>query len=543
MYKIYICMTNSRLPLLLFCLSLFMFSCKKKEYVGKDPYANAKAPLQVKLNTVSASPASGTAGTTVTFTGNGFDKYKDSGMVVKFNDVQAEIIQVSESSLQVKVPDLASSGLVTLTVLHQVFPGPLFRVKGIISIDSLFHSVPGTADGSINDIIFVPGGQYLIGGDFDDFDNSGLKDGYHGVARINPDGSIDHSFKIGKGVSGSVNSMIVQTDGKYVLGGNINNYGDRFKPGYISNILRINTDGSLDSVIVSTKAGNSDTLPSLNAYFGGRVTKILQTPDSGKLVVIGSFNYYMSKDFTISTLDGLRDSVKVDSIRMEGIVRLNEDGTFDSSFNYDATTHSSFSGANGSVRDAFIQSDGKVIIVGDFTKYHDKTANRIARLNNDGSLDNTFNPASGPDDRVFSVSLLSNGKYLISGQFLHINGKESRKVAILNADGTLDNSFNVGTGPTAGPDGNVYKATQLKNGKIFIAGSFDRFSNVKRGGTVILNADGTLSNQFNNLGAIEGSGGSISKILNVPNANATILVGGFTKYDLQTVNGIVLLRY
>ena len=90
----------------------------------------------MKLNTVSASPASGTAGTTVTFTGNGFDKYKDSGMVVKFNDVQAEIIQVSESSLQVKVLDLASSGLVTLTVLHQVFPGPLI-LSFIVYIGSL----------------------------------------------------------------------------------------------------------------------------------------------------------------------------------------------------------------------------------------------------------------------------------------------------------------------------------------------------------------------------------------------------------------------
>ena len=533
-------MTNSKFALLSFCLAGILFSCKKNVYVGKDPYANAKAPLQVKLNTIDASPASGAAGTTVTLTGNGFAKYKDSGMVVKFNDVDAEITQAGDSTLQVKVPVLASSGLITLTVLHQVFPGPLFRVKGTIFIDSTFHSLPGAADGVISDIIFVPGGQYLIGGNFNDFDNSGLKDGYHGVARINADGSIDRSFKIGKGVSGSVNSMIVQADGKYVLGGSINNYSDRFKAGYISNILRVNTDGSPDIVIVNTQAGKSDTIPSLNAYFGGGVTKILQTPDSGKLVIIGSFKYYMSKDFTSFTMDGLRDSVKVDSIRMEGIARLNEDGTFDSSFNYNAATHSSISGANGSIWDAFIQSDGKVVIVGDFTKYHDMPANRIARLNRDGSLDNTFNPGSGPDDRVFSASPLPDGKYLIAGQFLHVNGMESRKVAVLNSDGTLNNNFSVGTGPTAGPDGIVFKATMLKNGKIFVAGTFDRFSDVKRGGTVILNADGSLSQQFNNLGALEGG---VTKILNVPNANATILVGGFTKYDLQTVNGIVLLKY
>ena len=86
-------MTHSKLSLLLFCLSVCMFSCKKSDYVGKDPYANAKSPLLVKLNTVAPSPSSGIAGITVTFTGMGFDKYKDSGMVVKFNDVKAEIIE------------------------------------------------------------------------------------------------------------------------------------------------------------------------------------------------------------------------------------------------------------------------------------------------------------------------------------------------------------------------------------------------------------------------------------------------------------------
>lgn len=227
---------------------------------------------------------------------------------------------------------------------------------------------------------------------------------------------------------------------------------------------------------------------------------------------------------------------------MEGIVRLNEDGTFDSAFNYNSLTHSSYSGTNGPVYDAVMQNDGKVIIAGNFTKYHDQTANRVARLNTDGSLDPSFGTGAGPDDRVFSVSALNDGKYLIAGQFNNVDGKASRKVAVLNADGSLDKSFSTGKGPNAGPDGIVSAAARLKNGKLFVTGSFGYYSGIKRDGTVILNADGSISEEYNNLGAMK-QGGGVNQILNVPNANATILVGRFTDYDLQPVNRIVLLKY
>lgn len=519
-----------------------MISCNKEDYVGKNPYAGAREPLDIKVNTLIALPASGTTGTVVTLQGKGFATYKDSNMVVKFNDVAGEIIEAGDSILKVKVPQEASSGMITVTVLHQVFQGPFFRVNGPIAIDSSFQSVPG-AEGYISCIAFVPGGKYLLGGSFDDYGNSGLADGYHGLARINADGSLDRSFKIGKGVQGSVNAIAIQAGGDYIIGGSFNNYKERFKPNRIANIMRIHPDGSIDSTVITTQIGNQDTIPALNAYFDGSISSILQTPDSGKLVVIGAFKYFMTKDFTASTADSLRDSIRVDSIRMEGIARLNEDGSFDSSFNYNHTTHSSFAGANGPILDAAIQNDGKIIIVGQFTKYHDQPANRIARLNKDGSLDPTFNPGSGSDDGILSVDILDDGRYLIAGWFNNFNGIESNKIAILKHDGSLDNSFSVGKGQTAGPNSAIYKAAALKNNKILVAGSFDHFSGIKRDGTVILDMDGTVSTTFNNLGALEPTGLYISQILNVPNANATILVGGFTKYDLQFVNGIVKLKY
>lgn len=521
-------------------IMVLTFSCKKNEYVGKDPYAGAKEPLQVKINTTLSRPSWGEPGSAVSITGKGFSNYLDSGMVVKFNGVAAEIEKASDSVLTVNVPEMASSGLITVTIAHQVFPGPYFQVIGPIAVDTLFHAVPG-AKGTINCIEFIPGGKYLIGGSFTDYDNSGFKDGLHGLARVNQDGTVDRGFKIGKGVGGTVNSVAVQASGKYVIGGSFNNYDDRFGGGKISNLMRLNADGSVDSLIVMKETGEEETVSAFNAYFDGTVSKILQTPDEGKLIVLGGFNFFMKKDFTMSTLDGMRDSVIIDSIQMQGMAGLNEDGSFDTTFNYDPGTHRSYIGPNGEINDALMQSDGKIIIVGSFTKYRDKQAMRIARLNQDGSLDNTFNAGAGPDDRVYTVALMPGGKYVIGGQFNNVDGKENRKIAVLNADGSLDNGFNVGQGPNAGPDGIVLKVGVLKNNKIFASGFFDYFSGIKRDRTVILDADGSVSNKFNNLGAMVGFG--VNDMVNVPNANASILVGAFSKYDLHTVSNILLLKY
>lgn len=520
---------------LVWCLSP---ACKKDEYVGKDPYAGALAPLDIKVNKTEAVPSSGTPGTTVTISGQGFDKYKDSGLVVKFNDVEGEITTVSDNVLKVKVPKLASSGLITITVLHQVFSGPFFQVRGSLAIDTSFQSVPGVSGGGINCIEYVPGGKFLIGGNFTDYGNSGTKDGYHGVARINTDGSLDNSFKIGTGVQGTVASVVVQADGKYVIGGAFNEYNGYFG----NNIMRLNPDGSMDSTIFETSTGAQVTLPGFNAYFDAGVSKILQTPDSGKLVVFGGFNYYMTLGHT-TTEDELRDSIFMDSVRVQGVAMLKEDGSFDSSFNFDHAAHRSFPGTNGPINDAFVQSDGKIVIAGGFTKYNDQPANRIARLNEDGTLDPTFNVGAGPDNRVYSISPMAGGKLLIAGQFNNVDGKENHKVAVLNANGSVDNSFSTGVGTTAGPDGIVLKAAVLKNNLIFISGVFERYSGVKRMGTAVLNTNGSLSEDYNNLGALEPSGGLITQILNVPDANKTILVGPFTKYDLRAVDGIVMLKY
>lgn len=103
-------------------------------------------------------------------------------------------------------------------------------------------------------------------------------------------------------------------------------------------------------------------------------------------------------------------------------------------------------GANGGVLTMAIQPDGKIIIGGDFTTYNGTTRNRIARLNTDGSLDTTFNPGSGASHSIQTMVIQSDGKIIIGGVFTSYNGTARNCIARLNADGSLDATFNPGIG-------------------------------------------------------------------------------------------------
>ena len=96
-------------------------------------------------------------------------------------------------------------------------------------------------------------------------------------------------------------------------------------------------------------------------------------------------------------------------------------------------------GFDGEVRDILQLGSGQLIVVGDFENYRGAPANRVVRLNADGTLDGTFSSLPvGFTNVVNSVALASGGKLMIGGAF---NVANSRRVARLNADGTLDGTF------------------------------------------------------------------------------------------------------
>jgi hypothetical protein len=84
-----------------------------------------------------------------------------------------------------------------------------------------------------------------------------------------------------------------------------------------------------------------------------------------------------------------------------------------------------------------VQADGKVLIGGFFTSYNGTGRGSIARLNADGSLDSSFNPGTGASSDVYALAVQADGQVLIGGQFTSYDGQTADGVARVNLGYTL----------------------------------------------------------------------------------------------------------
>ncbi len=76
-----------------------------------------------------------------------------------------------------------------------------------------------------------------------------------------------------------------------------------------------------------------------------------------------------------------------------------------------------------------LQTDGKIIIGGNFTTIGSAPVNRLARLNADGSLDNTYN--ASVNDNIYALALQSNGTLVLGGRFTQVMGQAQNYLARL----------------------------------------------------------------------------------------------------------------
>ena len=118
-----------------------------------------------------------------------------------------------------------------------------------------------------------------------------------------------------------------------------------------------------------------------------------------------------------------------------GIAGLNADGSLNNSF----TNVTAMAGWPGMVYSLAAQSDGKILIGGDFNGVGGKYRGGFARLNPNGSLDTSFK--GGVDGIVRSVAVQADGKILLGGDFGQCNGFACTSLARLNPDSSLDTAF------------------------------------------------------------------------------------------------------
>ena len=163
------------------------------------------------------------------------------------------------------------------------------------------------------------------------------------------------------------------------------------------------------------------------------------------------------------------DFTTFNGVARGSVARLSADGSLDTSFNPG-------SGANGEVNDLALQPDGKIVIGGNFTQYNGVARERIARANPDGSLDTSFDPGTGANAQVNTITLMSGGRILIGGFFTQVNGASRNRIARLNVNGSLDASFD----PGSGFNDIVLTTTLQPDGKILIGGVFTQYNGVPR---------------------------------------------------------------
>jgi uncharacterized delta-60 repeat protein len=325
----------------------------------------------------------------------------------------------------------------------------LFRLNVDGTVDNTFAPTStifsSSTSGQINSIVIQPDGKILIAGLNIIIGSGGLSQATS-LARLNSDGTPDGSFVLPNlPTSRGINAIALQPDGKIVAVWGYTQFG--FPSG---GAARLNADGSLDS--------------SFTSGVPGLLFDSVAVQADGKILIGGpfSFSYVNSQTGTIS---------------YNGIVRLNADGSNDTGF-VPATT-SNFE--NGLVTQVFalsLQADGKILIGGRIFVAGTSVPAGVARLNNNGSLDGTFNLSviySNADlTRVEDILPLPNGKILVGGLFDSIGVASQPNIARLNANGSADTSF------VASTDNTVYEIVTQADGKVLIGGDFESVNGTPR---------------------------------------------------------------
>jgi uncharacterized delta-60 repeat protein len=244
-------------------------------------------------------------------------------------------------------------------------------------------------------------------------------------------GALDLSFNPDPAVQG-VDELAVQPDGKVLLFGQVQVAGVA-----VDRLVRLTESGALDSSFA----------PQITTSSWGFVELLVQS--DGRIIVAGEIG------------------TPTDSMAWR-VVRLNADGTLDSSF---ASAPSASGGSVPRLSCAALMPDGGVLVAGSFSNYAGVPRARVAKLLSSGGLDPTFNPGQGIAGLGAWVSncvVQPDGRSILAGSFLTYDGAPRRCLVRINANGSVDSSFSVGQGT----DGPIFALALDSTGHVWFGGDF-----------------------------------------------------------------------
>ncbi len=477
---------------------------------------------------------------------------------------------------------------------HIVVAGSICEIN-LISRNQLARL---NADGSV-DLSFAPGarlnggvnclgldglGRILAGGTFDDANGRPCR----GIARFLPDGRLDQSLVMSPGVNGKIWSLIPSEGDSWVAGG----WFDDVNGLACASVVRFATDGTPDpSLALSTSLTPEvwcvAVQPDGRLLIGGRFSQvdgvrrngIAQLRANGQLAPgfdpgagINGAVYCLSQDASGLLWAGGWFNL-ADGHQQHSVACLSSDGTVVASYKpfdwldyvyallplpdgslfaggdfYDVGARFSYIarlkasgaldlnlplgwGANDRVRALVRLGDGRVLMGGSFNGVAGAWHKGIARLNADGSLDSTFNLDLGDNSEVLSLKSCSGSKVLVGG---HFNAYNRSGLLRLNSDGSVDSTFNAGSGP----DGWIQSLAVQTNAQIVAAGQFTHFNGASARMVVRLKTDGSVDQNFQAPSDIDAAAHAVA----VQPNGGIVIGGGFTLVAGRPCTGLVRLN-
>jgi uncharacterized delta-60 repeat protein len=379
-----------------------------------------------------------------------------------------------------------------------------------ILISSGTYDFKNTGFGRVNAVETIKidnNNNIWVGGTFAKYNNQYVT---YGLVKLNSDGTIVSNWNTGS-TAINPNSNVGLTGFNHKVmdiefsGSSANIYGqfNQYKNNTQYCGVRVDATGSRTTFVAplfnygirgrTNSAGQVYVGISNSTFYGGLSTRFLRTNNSMATVDLtfksgSSFNssvYVIKLDANEKPLVGGEFSLYSGS-SARYIARVNTDGTLD-------TTFTTGTGFNAYVSTIVTASDGKIYAAGNFTTYSGSTANRVIRINSNGTYDRTFNTGTGFNNVVNYIDTDLSGKLLVAGTFTTYSGSAVNRIARINTDGTLDTTFNTGTGfdlPT--------KAVAIdQEGNIYVGGQFFKYNGTPANGIICLNDDGTVNTSFN----------------------------------------------
>lgn len=346
---------------------------------------------------------------------------------------------ISRQSFNKKLPHVIAKNTDIDGSTQTVFPDFTFGINGAVS--NFINGGDATDDQAFAVAIQASGKIIAAGKSYD----SSVPDYEIALTRYNSDGSVDNTF----GSDGTARSFIfgsaniddeakaiaIQADGKIVVAGS-SITSISYTTGFA--VARYDSNGHPDNTFGNS--GNEAFAIPQGDGFDDEASAVAIQPD-GKIVVAG----FSENGVTASNAFAL--------------VRLNADGSFDSTFGTNGSAINYITGGDNSddyITSIALQPDGKIVAAGSSRNgVASTTAFAVARYNSDGSLDNTFgtngtirNFIAGGDtsvDIAYSVALTADGKIVAAGSSQSDSPTAyAFALARYTSAGVLDNTFGTG---------------------------------------------------------------------------------------------------